>query len=141
MRHSVRRQISSDFSTKRRYCRVGISIDLPTCIFVTPSEALQQRLNSCLPKCGTLNLASGFKIQAMTLGSAITNWRPYIVDLTLDTDVHASQVLGASPDNSGSMSMSNAAERQSLMILDEKVQNSLSAVQHTEGLLGAILRT
>jgi hypothetical protein len=37
--------------------------------------------------------------------------------------------------------MSNATERQSLMILDEKVQNSLSAVKHTEELLGAILRT
>lgn len=123
------------------YCRVGTGIDLPTCIFVTPSKALQQRLNSYLPKCGTLNLASGFEIQAMILGSAITNWRPYIVDLTIDTDAHASQVLGASPDNLGPMSMSNAAERQSLMILDEKVQNSLSAVKHTEELLGAILRT
>jgi len=75
------------------------------------------------------------------MGSAITNWRPYIVDPTIDTDVHTSQVLGASLDNLGPMSMSNATERQSLMILDEKVQNSLSAVKHTEELLGAILRT
>ena len=37
--------------------------------------------------------------------------------------------------------MSNTAERQSLMILDEKVQSSLSAMKHIEEPLGAFVRT
>jgi Mg2+ and Co2+ transporter CorA len=110
-----------------------------TCLFVTPSKALKSRLNKHLPVCSRLDLTCVVELQALILDAAVTSWRPYIIDLTAEADIHAAQVLGATPDDSGPMNMSNASERQSLMILDEKVQNALSALRHTKELLKAVL--
>ena len=109
------------------------------CLFVTPSKALQSRLNKHLLVFPQLGLTCVTELQTLILATAVTSWRPYIIDLTAEADIHAAQVLGATPDDSGPMNMSNAGERQSLMILDEKVQNALSAIRHTKELLEAVI--
>ena len=72
-----------------------------------------------------------FEIHLLVLNTAIINWRPYVVDLTLEANAHAAKVLGSTPDNTGPMSMSDTVQRQSLMILDEKALNALLAVRST----------
>jgi hypothetical protein len=138
---SERTKLSARWSLRQSaiYMRGGNNIVCPTALFVTPSKTLQARLEECLPTYSRLDAPCVIEVQALILEAAITSWRPYIIDLTAEADIHAAQVLGVTPDDSGPMSMSNAGERQSLMILDEKVQNSLSAVRHTKELLEAVL--
>jgi hypothetical protein len=137
---AVRSNPSARWSIRQSamYLRGTDGEDTATCLFVTPSKSLKACLGSYLPRFSCLSTACVIELQALILDSSIRSWRPYIVALTTETDGHAANVLGAMPDDSGPMNMSNAGERQSLMILDEKIQNALSALRHTEQLLEAM---
>ncbi|KKY17025.1 hypothetical protein UCRPC4_g05751 [Phaeomoniella chlamydospora] len=86
----------------------------------------------------TIDPMTMLEIQILILDNAISNWRPYLLDLQAESDLHVAAILGATPDDSGPIRMSNAGERQSLMVLDGKVLNSLAAVKHTKEVVSAL---
>lgn len=99
--------------------------------FVTPSRLAQQRIDafaSCRNGCSKY---SSFEIHLILLDAAMVNWRHYLIDIAAETDQHAAQSLGASPDDEGPISMANCGERQALMILDDKLQNAAIAIKST----------
>ncbi|ERF76779.1 hypothetical protein EPUS_02318 [Endocarpon pusillum Z07020] len=100
-------------------------------IFVTPSRLAQQRIDgyaSCRHEGLEFN---PFEIHLLLLDTAMANWRHYLIDLAAETDQHAAQSLGASPDDQGPINMADCGERQALMILDGKLQNAAIAIKST----------
>ena len=102
-----------------------------TWVFVTISESFQSRLNEYLFSLNTIADANVFAVLWLLFDTVAGNWRPYIAALTMETNEHAAQLLGASPDNRGPVKMSDAGERQALMILDEKIANALLVIKAT----------
>ena len=113
------------------YCSFRTASENSTWIFVTPSRLAQERIDgyaSCRHEGLEFN---PFEIHLLLLDTAIVNWRHYLIDLAAETDQHAAQSLGASPDDQGPISMADCGERQALMILDDKLQNAAIAIKST----------
>lgn len=113
------------------YCSFPSALEQSTWIFVTPSALAQQRIDgyaSCRNESSKFN---PFEIHLLLLDTAMMNWRHYLIDLAAETDQHAAQLLGASPDDQGPISMAECGERQALMILDDKLQNAAIAIKST----------
>jgi len=112
------------------YCNFGPIPQDSTWIFVTPSQLAQERLDG-YASCTYETSANPFEIHLLLLDTAMANWRHYLVDLATETDQHAAQSLGASPDDQGPIDMAGCGESQALMILDNKLQNAAIAISST----------
>jgi hypothetical protein len=112
------------------YCNFGAVPQDSTWIIVTPSRLAQQRLDG-YASCTHDESANPFEIHLLLLDTAMANWRHYLVDLAAETDQHAAQALGASPDDQGPIGMAGCGESQALMILDDKLQNAAVALRST----------
>lgn len=113
------------------YCSFRFASENSTWIFVTPSRLAQQRIDG-YASCRHEGLESNaFEIHLLLLDTAMANWRHYLIDLAAETDQHAAQSLGASPDDQGPINMADCGERQALMILDGKLQNAAIAIKST----------
>jgi hypothetical protein len=112
------------------YCNFGAVPQDSTWIFVTPSRLAQERLDG-YASCKHETSAKPFEIHLLLLDTAMTNWRHYLVELAAETDQHAAQSLGASPDDQGPIGMAGCGESQALMILDNKLQNAAIAISST----------
>jgi hypothetical protein len=113
------------------YCSFRSAPEDSTWIFVTPSRLAQQRMHdyaSCRHQSSEFD---PFEIHLLLLDTAMVNWRHYLIDLAAETDQHAAQLLGASPDDQGPISMADCGERQALMILDDKLQNTATVIKST----------
>ncbi len=102
-----------------------------TLILVTPSKAAERRLKDYLFECSESSTPDPIEIYLLLLDTAVANWRPYLVDMAAEIDEHASQLLGASPDDRGPISMAECGERQALMILDDKLLNAALVIKST----------
>ena len=113
------------------YCSFFSAPEDSTWIFVTPSRLAQQRIDG-YASCRYANSKfNPFEIHLLLLDTAMANWRHYLIDLAAETDQHAAQLLGASPDDQGPIGMADCGERQALMILDDKLQNAAIAIKST----------
>jgi hypothetical protein len=113
------------------YCSFGSAPEDSIWIFVTLSRLAQQRIDgyaSCRDESSKFN---PFEIHLLLLDTVMVNWRHYLIDLAAEIDQHAAQLLGASPDDQGPISMADCGERQALMILDDKLQNAAIAIKST----------
>ena len=121
------------------YCSFNPGKDEATWIFVTPSQLAQQRLDEYLYRRKKDCTPDPFDVHLLLLDTAIANWRPYIVDLAAETDQHAAQLLGASPDDQGPINMKDCGERQALMTLDDKLLDASLAIKSTSDNVKSLL--
>ena len=100
-------------------------------IFITLSRLAESRLNEYLPHCSRESSCSHFGVHLLIHDTAIANWRPYLVDLAAKVDQHATQLLGASPDDQGPIGMEDCGERQALLVLDRALLTASVVVRST----------
>ena len=100
-------------------------------IFVTLSRLAESRLNEYLPHCSTESSCSHFGVHLLIQDTAIANWRPYLIELAAKIDQHATQLLGASPDDQGPIRMEDCGERQALLVLDRALLTASVVVRST----------
>ena len=101
-------------------------------IFVALSPVVQDFIISLWNTCNKPELLRSEHIHVAIYKTLVNNWRPYIVALTEEVEDHGVQLLGASPDNRGPLSMSDSGERQALLILENKVMTAELAVEATK---------
>jgi Mg2+ and Co2+ transporter CorA len=122
------------------YCRPRPSTNEGTWILVTPSSLAKHRLTELFNDQARNSPSNPFTIHVLLLENAIANWRPYLVDLAAETDQHAAQLLGASRDDEGPISMADCGERQELMLLDEKLLNAELVIKATTSTVKYLLK-
>jgi Mg2+ and Co2+ transporter CorA len=100
-------------------------------IFITLSHLAESRLNEYLHHCWSQSACSDFGVHLLIHDTAIANWRPYLIDLATEVDQHATQLLGASPNDQGPIGMQDCGERQALLVLDRALLNASVVVKST----------
>jgi hypothetical protein len=95
-----------------------------TWIFITLSKHAQSRIDDYVVEESQLQTADPMDIHLLVLDTALSNWRPYLVDLSTEVDEHTVQVAGMSPDDQGPIGLSDASIGD-IMLLDEKLINAL----------------
>ncbi|KAK5467372.1 hypothetical protein LTS15_000344 [Exophiala xenobiotica] len=100
-----------------------------TWIFMTLPESCKERLNVYFSHQESVDESHLLEIYVLLVDTVMGNWRPYLVALSVETEQHASQLLGASPDDRSPISMADAGQRQTLMVLHEKLSNTILALQ------------
>jgi hypothetical protein len=100
-------------------------------IFITLSRLTESRLNEYLPRLSKESRCSHFAAHLLIHDTAIANWRPYLIALAAEVDQHATQLLGASPDDQGPIRMEDCGERQALLVLDRALLTASIVVRST----------
>jgi Mg2+ and Co2+ transporter CorA len=111
-----------------------------TWIFVTPSKLAQDLLDEYLSCSSRTDTIDPFDVHSIILEAAITNWRPFLVDFRSVVDQHTAQLLAASPNGQGPLSLADCGERQTLLILENKLIDASMAVKATIDNATALLR-
>jgi Mg2+ and Co2+ transporter CorA len=111
-----------------------------TWVFATLSQTCRRRLDQYILDTGSLQRVDFFEVMSLVVDTVIGNWRPYIVALSMEIEQHAAQLLGASPDNRGPIGMADAGQRQTLMLLDDKMGNSILAMRSSKDDLAHLLQ-
>jgi hypothetical protein len=70
------------------YCRTDSESQKSTWLFVSLCEAAQKRINEYVQCCGEEPALHPFDIHFMLVDIAVTQWRPYLVELTKDVEDH-----------------------------------------------------
>ena len=70
------------------YCRTDYESQKSTWLFVSLCEAAQKRINEYVQCCGEEPALHPFDIHFILVDIAVTQWRPYLVELTKDVEDH-----------------------------------------------------
>jgi Mg2+ and Co2+ transporter CorA len=134
-------QPTTDWSLRQTavYCDFDTQFSKMSWVLVTPSQPARRRLTEYLLACESNSQTSPFDIHLLLLDTAISTWRAYVVDLGFETEGYAARLLGASPDGQGPVTMGDYIERQSLMILDDKMLNAEKVIKSTEDTIQNLL--
>lgn len=110
-----------------------------TWVFVTMPESAKRRIDFYFTESllGTDN--NILEIIVLVVDTLMGHWRPYLAALSSETESHATQFLGASPDNQGPTGQADASQRQRMMLLDDRMGNSLVAIKATQNDLRSLL--
>jgi Mg2+ and Co2+ transporter CorA len=120
-------------------CRFCPSDEGATWLFITASQIMQQRLNAYVAENQELNDSDPFKLHILVIDTAISSWRPYLIDLAAETDDHYGQLLGTSPTNKGPVDLHESGRRQKLMVLEEKLSDAVLIVKATVDTVSGLL--
>ncbi len=106
---------------------------------MTIPEAAKRRIDAYFANCALGLDRNLLEVMVLILDTVIGNWRPYLVALYTETETHATQFLGASPDNQGPTGLADTSQRQQMMLLDDRMGNSSVAIKATEHDLRSLL--
>ncbi|KAK5444249.1 hypothetical protein LTS15_010364 [Exophiala xenobiotica] len=81
------------------------------------------------------------EIVILLVDTVMGQWRPYVVALLSETELHATQSLGSSLDDQGPMGQVDVSQRQEMMLLDDRIGNSLVAIKATEHDLRSLMES
>jgi Mg2+ and Co2+ transporter CorA len=113
------------------YCKICTNPQEATWVFTSPQAAVQCQLDQYIHRSADVGTSNSFEIHLLLFDNAIANWRYFLVDLAAETDQHSALLLGTSPDNPGPISLADCGRRQELMVLDEKMLNTLIILRST----------
>jgi hypothetical protein len=102
-----------------------------TWIFVTVPESGKFRLHDYFAHSNLGIDRNILEIIILLVDTVMGQWRPYVVALLSETELHATQALGSSLDDQGPMGQVDASKRQEMMLLDDRIGNSLVAIKAT----------
>ena len=108
-----------------------------TWVFVTLSPKVQTSVTRILRDTAGAQSINPLHIHFIIYKNLVSHWRPYLVALNEEVEQHAAELLGASPDNQGPMSMADSGERQALLILENKVLSCQLAISATMDDIGS----
>jgi hypothetical protein len=112
-------------------CRYTPEQDGASWAFITISTDMQQRLNVAALAGDFRHDTDPFEVHQLILDSAISSWRHYLIDLAEETDTQYARILGTSPNDKGPVSLHQSGRRHDLLMLDEKLLNSMLAISAT----------
>ncbi|KIX10395.1 uncharacterized protein Z518_01477 [Rhinocladiella mackenziei CBS 650.93] len=110
-----------------------------TWIFVTVPGSAKRRIDRYFADSVLGSDRNVLEVVVLIVDTVMGHWRPYLVALFSETESHATQFLGASPDNQGPMGQADASQRQQMMLLDDRMANSLVAIKATENDLRSLM--
>ncbi|KIW64562.1 hypothetical protein PV04_09487 [Phialophora macrospora] len=122
-------------------CRYTPTQDGTSWAFITISADMQQRLNVAALAGDFRQDTDPFEVHQLILDSAVSSWRQYLIDLAEETDAQYAQILGTSPNDKGPVSLHQSGRRQDLLMLDEKLLNSMLAITATMDTSSALSST
>jgi len=135
--------LSSQWSLRQCaiYYRRTTALTGQTWIFVTVPESSKSLLDDYFAHSQLGVDRNILEIVILLVDTVMGQWRPYVVALWSETEHHATQSLGSSLDDQGPMGQIDASKRQEMMLLDDRIGNSLVAVKATEHDLRSLMES
>ncbi len=135
--------LSSQWSLRQCaiYYRRANGMQGQTWIFVTVPESARSRIDDYLAHSKLGVDRNILEVLVLIIDTVMGQWRPYLVTLFSETEVHATQSLGSTLDDQGPMGQVDASQRQKMMLLDDRMGNSLVAIKATEHDLRSLMES
>lgn len=136
-------ELASQWSMRQSaiYSRYEYGSRGTTWVFVALSKQAKRRLDEYVAQAVDLQNADPLDVHLLLLDTALSSWRQYLVDLATEVDEHTAQISGMSPDDQGPISLSDAARRQDLMLLDNKLLDALLIAQSQKDTVHTLRRS
>ncbi len=119
-------------------CRYAPKSEGIAWLFVTISHSMQKSLDSIVIDDGYFWGSNPAEVHFLLVESAVSSWRHYLIDLGEEIDSQYAQILGMSPNDEGPIDLNRSGMHQELLMLDEKLLNSLLAAGATADTVNAL---